>query len=447
MKAPLYFGLWIYRTVLILVVPLVLLRLWWRGQMDPAYQSRWRERFGFYDASLTKGPIWFHTVSAGETIAAAPTIRAMADIYRGDSDDVATPFLVTTMTPTGSAQVASLLGDVVEHCYAPYDFTFAVRHFLGQVRPRALVLMETEIWPNLILEAKAQGIPVILMNARLSEKSARGYQRIDWLAGPVFQALDLVACQTPEHVQRFADLGVKGDRLHLVGNVKYDLQVDTDIGERAQSQRQRLGMGGRRCWIAASTHPGEEEQVLRAHLQASEHIDNLSLILAPRHPHRAAELEPLLDKVAQQLGGDWCFYSELLGSGSAGGSRPWSIVLIDQMGVLMPLYRMAEVAFIGGTLVPRGGHNPIEPASLRTPVIAGPHNFNFLQVYSDLSAAGASRQVTTDTLTTILLELLNDGAKRQQMGASGDAVVKANKGAMQRGVELITPILDSVRQT
>jgi 3-deoxy-D-manno-octulosonic-acid transferase len=167
MKAPLYFGLWIYRTLLILALPLISFRLWWRGQMDPAYQSRWRERFGFYDASLTKGPIWFHTVSAGETIAAAPTIRTMADLHR--SDDPATPFLVTTMTPTGSAQVASLLGDVVEHCYAPYDFTFAVRLFLRHVRPRALVLMETEIWPNLILEAKAQGIPVILMNARLSE--------------------------------------------------------------------------------------------------------------------------------------------------------------------------------------------------------------------------------------------------------------------------------------
>jgi 3-deoxy-D-manno-octulosonic-acid transferase len=443
MKAPLYLGLWIYRSVLILAMPFVAFRLWWRGQMDSAYQSRWRERFGFYDASVTTGPIWFHTVSAGETIAAAPTIRAMAELY--GSGDSATPFLVTTMTPTGSSQVASLLGDVVEHCYAPYDFTFAVRRFLVHVKPRALVLMETEIWPNLILEAKALGIPVILMNARLSGKSALGYQRIDWLAGPVFRALDLVACQTPEHVQRFANLGVSGDRLHLVGNVKYDLQVDADIGERAQFQRQRLGMDGRRCWIAASTHPGEEEQVLRAHQQASQHIPNLSLFLAPRHPHRAAELEPLLDKVAAQMGGDWCLHSEFLASSSSGGSRPWSIILIDQMGVLMPLYRMAEVAFVGGTLVPRGGHNPIEPASLRTPVIVGPHNFNFKQVYSDLNAAGALRQVTTETFGTILLELFNDGAKRQQMGASGDAVVQANRGAMQRGVELITPLLDSVR--
>ena len=443
MRAPGYFGPWIYRILLALALPVVALRLLWRGQMEEAYQSRWRERFGFYDATITERPIWFHTVSAGESIAAAPTIRAIADGFsQGESS---TPFLVTTKTPTGSAQVASLLGDVVEHCYAPYDFTFAVRRFLGHVKPRALVLMETEIWPNLLLEAKAFGIPIILMNARMSAKSALGYQRIDWLAGPVFQTLDLVVCQTPEHVQRFANLGVSGDRLHLVGNVKYDLKVDADIGERAQIQRQRLGMDGRRCWIAASTHAGEEEQVLRAHLQASKHIPNLTLILAPRHPHRAAELESLLDRIAAQLGGDWCLYSEFFVSGSSGGSRPWSIILVDQMGVLMPLYRMAEVAFVGGTLVPRGGHNPIEPASLRTPIIAGPHNFNFLQVYTDLNAAGAFRQVTTETFSTILLELMNDGAKRQQMGAAGDAVVQANKGATQRGIDLIAPVLDSVR--
>ncbi len=442
MRVPGYLGLWVYRCVLILALPLVLLRLLWRGQMDPAYQSRWKERFGFYGAKLTQGPVWFHTVSAGETIAAAPTIRALSERYgQGES---ATPFLVTTMTPTGSAQVAALLGDVVEHCYAPYDFTFAVRRFLQHARPKALVLMETEIWPTLILEAKALGIPVILMNARLSEKSALGYRRVDWLVGPVFRALDLVACQTPEHVQRFANLGVTGDQLHLVGNVKYDLQVPEDIGERTQQQRQRLGLDGRRAWIAASTHPGEEEQVLRAHRQACQELPNLTLLLAPRHPHRAAELEPLLDRTAAELGGDWCLYSELVSNSRPGGSRPWSVILIDQMGVLMPLYRVAEVAFVGGTLVPRGGHNPIEPASLRTPVIAGPHNFNFAQVYADLSAAGASRQVTQETFANILMELLNDGAKRQQMGAAGDAVVQANKGAMQRSIELMQPVLQNL---
>ena len=197
---------------------------------------------------------------------------------------------------------------------------------LVHVKPRALVLMETEIWPNLILEAKALGIPVILMNARLSGKSALGYQRIDWLAGPVFRALDLVACQTPEHVQRFANLGVSGDRLHLVGNVKYDLQVDADIGERAQFQRQRLGMDGRPL-LDCGVYPPRRGRTSAACPSAGKSLyPNLSLFLAPRHPHRAAELEPLLDKVAAQLGGDWCLHSEFLASSSSERSRPWSII-------------------------------------------------------------------------------------------------------------------------
>ena len=179
-RATLYPGLLLYRGILWLALPFVMLRLWWRGRRDPAYRPRWQERFGFYTGPQTQGAVWFHTVSAGETIAAAPSIRAMAV----DDDNGPPPVLVTTMTPTGSEQVTALLGDAVGHCYAPYDFTFAVRRFLTEVNPRALILMETEIWPNLILEAKARGIPVMLVNARLSEKSAQGYQR---LAGSVVE--------------------------------------------------------------------------------------------------------------------------------------------------------------------------------------------------------------------------------------------------------------------
>ena len=221
-------GLLLYRGILWLALPFVVLRLWWRGRRDPTYRPRWQERFGFYTGPQTQGAVWFHTVSAGETIAAAPSIRAMAV----DSDN-GLSVLVTTMTPTGSEQVTALLGDTVGHCYAPYDFTFAVRRFLTEVNPRALILMETEIWPNLILEAKARGIPVILVNARLSEKSARGYQRLSWLSQRVLECFDLIACQTAEHAQRFIELGASAEKVQTVGNVKYDLEVPADTKEQA----------------------------------------------------------------------------------------------------------------------------------------------------------------------------------------------------------------------
>ena len=419
----------LYRLILWLVLPFVLLRLWLRGRRDPTYRPRWRERFGFYSGSPTQGAVWFHTVSAGETIAAAPTIRAMT----ADQG----PVLVTTMTPTGSERVASLLGDAVAHCYAPYDFTYAVRRFLTHVKPRALILMETEIWPNLILEAKARGIPVMLVNARLSEQSARGYRRFRWLSRRVLECFDLIACQTAEHAQRFIELGVKAERVQTVGNVKYDLDLPVDVQERAAE----LVQPQRRYWIAASTHPGEEELVLQAHLAALKSHPRLTLLLAPRHPNRADELASLLDRLTQSASVTWCRYGDWAAQ-TEPTAGDCSIVLIDEMGVLMPLFLLSEVAFVGGSLVPRGGHNPIEPASLGTPVITGPHDFNFSQVYADLKAASACQQVSEASLTSVLAELLNDSAAREALAAAAGEVVALNRGARQHTHKLIAQVLN-----
>lgn len=428
----LYPGLLLYRGILWLALPFVMLRLWWRGRRDPAYRPRWQERFGFYTGPQPQGAVWFHTVSAGETIAAAPSIRAMAV----DDDNGPPPVLVTTMTPTGSEQVTALLGDAVGHCYAPYDFTFAVRRFLTEVNPRALILMETEIWPNLILEAKARGIPVMLVNARLSEKSARGYQRLSWLSRRVLECFDLIACQTAEHAQRFIELGVNADKVQTVGNVKYDLEVPADTKERAAM----LGQPQRRYWIAASTHPGEEALVVQAHIAALESHPNLTLLLAPRHPNRAADLELLLNRSTQTVPTTWCRYGDWV-TRTMPQTSECSIVLIDEMGVLMPLFWLSEVAFVGGSLVPRGGHNPIEPASLGTPVITGPHDFNFSQVYADLIAARACRRVSETSLAPALAALLSEPETRKAMGVAAGEVVAANKGARQRTQDLITQML------
>lgn len=448
-RAALYPGLIVYRVLLWLALPVVMLRLWLRSRRDPSYRPRWRERFGDYAGSSASaasaasenppssgGPIWFHTVSAGETIAAAPIIRAFIEGTGGVCGDDSV--LVTTMTPTGSEQVGALLGETVVHCYAPYDFTFAVRGFLAWAKPRALILMETEIWPNLILEAKAQGIAVFLINARLSQKSAGGYRRFSWLGRPVLDSFDLIACQTPAHARRFADLGVDLQRLQVVGNVKYDLETADDNEVHKSLLKQKLGPHRERFWIAASTHPGEEEMVLAAHLSARQTVANLILLLAPRHPNRLAELTPLLDRMLKPSGAKWCRYSELLsGDGPMAPDTNLSVIVVDQMGVLMPLFSLADLAFVGGSLVPRGGHNPIEPASLSTPVLAGPHYFNFSQVYADLKEAEAFVLVSEETLPGSLLDLLGNKAKREAMGIAAAAVVEANRGATQRSIAVI----------
>ncbi len=430
-RPALYPGLLLYRCMLWLALPIVLVRLWWRGRSDPTYRPRWRERFGFYRQPIGSKSIWFHTVSAGESIAAAPLIRDFAQ-----RDALKRPVLVTTMTPTGSEQVTGLLGDCVQHCYAPYDFTFAVRRFFAHVQPRALILMETEIWPNLILQAKALGIPVLLMNARLSAKSMRGYERFAWLGRPVLQAIDLIACQTQEHAARFQTLGVLPARVQEVGNVKYDLDARIDLAQRAQQMQARLGGEPSQSWIAASTHPGEEELVLQAHQQLLQTHDKLVLWLAPRHPNRIAELTPLLDRFSQQMPGGWCRYSDLLQQSRVNDTLV-SVVVVDQMGVLMPLYEEADVAFVGGSLVAHGGHNPIEPASVSTPVITGPHYFNFAQVFADLMQAGAC--ITTDqhALFDAVDQLLNDVERCNVMGTAGAEVVEMNRGAKQRSLVLL----------
>ena len=429
--ASVYPGLILYRCLLWFALPFVILRLWWRGRRDPTYRPRWRERFGFYRQSITPNALWFHTVSAGESIAAAPIIRELAE--GGASTN---PLLVTTMTPTGSEQVTRLLGDCVEHCYAPYDFTFAVRRFLAHVQPRALILMETEIWPNLILEAKAQGIPVLLMNARLSEKSARGYHRFGWLGRPVLQAVDLIACQTEAHATHFQALGVLRERLQIVGNVKYDLDVTKDVAQDAAQLRSLLGARKRSSWIAASTHPGEEELILQAHQQVlSVHPDAL-LWLAPRHTNRTTQLIPLLDHLTQPMPGGWCRYSDLMDQSTVDASD-LSVVLVDQMGVLMPLYELADVAFMGGSLVAHGGHNPIEPASLGTPVITGPHYVNFAQVFADLMQAGACITSEQSGLANEVGQLMSNTNQRQTMGVAGGQVVAINRGAKQRSLRLL----------
>jgi 3-deoxy-D-manno-octulosonic-acid transferase len=254
----------LYGVLLLLARPLVRLRLAHRARRDPAYGERIEERFAHLPEGPRRGAIWFHTVSAGETIAAAPIILALADRHPH------VPVLVTTMTPTGSAQVARLLGDRVAHCYAPYDFPAVVAEFFDRLAPRLLVLMETELWPNMLREAARRDVPALLVNARLSERSAKGYARIGALTRSMLESLRFIACQYPDHAERFLALGAPADRVGALGSVKFDIRLPIDHADRVRSMRERWALTERPVWIAGSTHPGEEEM-------GKKHIASLSL--------------------------------------------------------------------------------------------------------------------------------------------------------------------------
>ena len=325
------------------------------------------------------------------------------------------------------------MGDKVEHCYAPYDFGFAVRRFVKRVQPRMLVLMETELWPHLIGMTAATGAPVAMVNARLSERSAKGYTRVASLVYPMLQHLSWIACQTQDHRQRFAALGAPENRLTVAGNVKFDLQLPTDFSQTTQQLRTRLGIVDQPVWLAASTHEGEEALVLDSFSQLRKQLPDLLLLLVPRHPHRAAELMTQCQQQGWQVA---------LQSSAEEGAQP-DIWLGDVMGTLLNLYGVANVAFVGGSLVERGGHNPMEPAVAGTPMISGPHVFNFAQAYEQLGAADAVTLVQSgEELTVATEQLLANKAEASAQAEAAQQVVGANRGATDQLVAGIERLLD-----
>lgn len=411
----------LYQILLWLALPVVPLRLWWRSRRELGYGERVGERFGRPPAAIPKDGVWFHAVSAGETIAVAPLIEALADEFP------ALPFLVTTMTPTGSEQVTRRLGDKVAHCYAPYDFPFAVRAFFDATRPRLLILVETELWPNLIGEAHRRGVPVLLVNARLSERSARGYGRIPKLAESVLGQLRLIGCQYPDHARRFQALGADPAKVVTTGSVKFDVALPVDHVHAVAALRTALGLAERPVWIAASTHPGEEAIVLEAHQQVRKRLPDVCLLLVPRHPIRSGEV---LKMVA-----DSGFTSASL---SLPPSEAIDVVVGDQMGVLQTLYGLSQVAFIGGSLVSRGGHNPIEAAICGQPLLMGPLDFNFTEVAAAFTEADCLTRVrNAGELAEAVVKHLSNASGRRETGQRALAVVRRNGGALAKTKALL----------
>ena len=408
----------LYTLLLHLALPLIALRLALRARKAPAYARRIRERFSFGLPPLQTGGIWVHAVSVGESIAAAPMISTL------QARHPELPITVTCMTPTGSERIQALFGNSVQHCYLPYDLPWAAARFLNRVKPRLAVVMETELWPNHIHQCAKRGIPVALANARLSERSARGYARFGKLTAPMLAKLSLIAVQTQAEAQRFLALGARPECVDVTGSIKYDLKIDAELPQRAAELRRQWQTEQRPVWIAASTHAGEDEIILAAHRQLLKTRTDALLILVPRHPERFEAVHELC------LNQGLTTRRRSTGQDVQAGDQ---VLLGDTMGELLFLYALADIAFVGGSLVANGGHNLLEPAALGKPVLSGPHLFNFLEIATQLREAGALSEVeNAEQLTGRLATLLDAPTEMARMSQAGLAVLKANQGALQR---------------
>jgi 3-deoxy-D-manno-octulosonic-acid transferase len=413
----------LYTLLFHLGLPLLALRLWLRSRKAPAYAQRLGERFGVGLPVLRPGGIWVHAVSVGESIAAAPLVRALLQRY----PDL--PITLTCMTPTGSERIRALFADEprVQHCYLPYDLPWASARFLERARPRLAVIIETELWPNHIHQCAKRGIPVALANARLSQRSARGYARFARLTRPMLQALSLIAVQTEAEAERFRALGAPAERVQVTGSIKFDLRVEPALLARAAEQRQQWQLDARPVWIAASTHDGEDAVLLDAHRHLLAIHPDALLILVPRHLER---FETVFAQIRQQG-----FQASRRSTGEAVGAGT-QVLLGDTMGELLFLYALADLAFVGGSLVANGGHNLLEPAALGKPVLSGPHLFNFLEIAELLRKAGALIEVDDASgLTTALRRLIELPRDAERMAAAGQTVMRANQGALGRLLE------------
>ncbi|WP_203143867.1 lipid IV(A) 3-deoxy-D-manno-octulosonic acid transferase [Marinobacter mangrovi] len=408
----------VYSTLFRLILPFVLIRLWWQGRTTPEAVAHWQDRIGLIPRS-DKPVIWVHAVSVGETIAAAPLVRSLL-ARRPDAR-----ILMTAMTATGRARANALFGDRVRYAYSPYDTPGSVRRFLRRARPQALVIMETELWPNMIYQTAAAGTPVYLINARLSERSARSYQRLPGASRQLLRQIDWIAAQADGDAQRFVETGARADSVSITGSVKFDVEVTDALRQAAATLRSQLG-GERPVWIAASTHEGEDEQILDAHQQVLAGTRDALLVLVPRHPERFDDVAALVRQ--RNLG--------LVRRSEGGDASDCQVYLADTMGELMMLYGAADVAFVGGSLIERGGHNPLEPAAWGMPVVTGPHVFNFDDIYERLeSGAGLVRVQDSSELADALGRGFADSDYRQQLGTNALAVVDANRGALKRVVD------------
>ena len=406
-----------YTCIFYLLIPFILLRLLWRGIKAPDYRYRWRERFAFYNKPFSQDVIWFHAVSVGEAEALFPLVRRIQKQYPDAK------LLITTTTPTGSARVKAVMQDTVAHVYLPYDVPDAINRFMRCFKPKLAVIMETEIWPNLFAGCGKNAIPLYIINARLSEKSSRGYRKIPALVHPALAQVSGIATQTQDDANRFIAIGAASEKVNTLGNIKFDVEIPPSTLALGLQIKADL-FEGRFVWLIASTHKDEEALFLELYTEIKQKIPELLLVIVPRHPERFADVKKL------------CEQFQLAVVMRTTGARTYTetdVYLVDTMGELKALYAAADVAFVGGSMVPVGGHNILEAAAVGVPVMFGPHMENFKEIACGVLSHDAAIQCQNkDDLVKTILSLYQQPDYRQSLAEKGKAFVRYNQGAITR---------------
>jgi 3-deoxy-D-manno-octulosonic-acid transferase len=416
----------LYALLTWLIAPVVMIVEGWKALRHAEYRGRLPQRLGFVEPRVGPGTVWVHAVSVGEVQAAAGLVRALQRRYPDR------PFVVTTVTPTGAAQARKLFGDTVRLCYLPYDLPGAVRRFLDRTRPDVAIILETEIWPTLYRELGRRGIPLVMASARVSERSVSRYRRMAGLFADTLSHGLLIGAQSEADADRFRTIGAAPERVSVTGNVKFDMEIPGPVIDAGRELRARLG-AGRPVWIAGSTHEGEEEAALAAHDRLLREQPGALLILVPRHPQRFEAVRGLLRRRGLR------FAQRSLGE-EPSAAQP--VFLVDTLGELQMFYAASDVAFVGGSLVPVGGHNLLEPAALGLPVLSGPYTQNAQEIADLLAASGALTIVRDEAeLARGLLGLLSSPMLARETGERGRQAVAQSRGAVERLVALVEPLL------
>ncbi|ATG76706.1 lipid IV(A) 3-deoxy-D-manno-octulosonic acid transferase [Pseudoalteromonas sp. 1_2015MBL_MicDiv] len=419
-----------YSFALIIISPLIVFYLYiLRGKKNQGYRTHFKERFGFVSKSLftvrTK-PLVFHCASVGEVLAATPLIKALQKAHPNLN------ILITCNTPTGREQILSQFKNTVACSYLPIDFPFATARFLKRIKPQALCILETELWPNLMAISHKKNIPVLVINARLSEKSQQGYQKVAKLTHIIMRSITVLASHNKTDAKRFIELGLEASKSHVTGSIKFDITPSADQLAKVLNLKQLYSSNERFVWVAGSTHPVEHELVLLAHQELLKKQPNALLIIAPRHPEQ-------FDKVAELLTQSPLSFSRR----SQNNYNNEQILLADTLGELQCLYGAANVSFIGGSLIRRGGHNPLESAAFSVGVITGPHTYNFDHVYPELTKLkGAVVVDSNDELAKQLITFSQNTKACQTLGIKAAQCVTKNQGAIQKTLNIINQYLE-----
>ncbi|PTQ02244.1 lipid IV(A) 3-deoxy-D-manno-octulosonic acid transferase [Vibrio sp. ZF 223] len=413
----------IYTLVLSLASPLLLYGLYKSKPGKPNFGKRWKEHFGITPKTNNKNPIWIHAVSVGESIAAMPVIKQLK--LRDPNQAI----IVTTTTSTGAEQI-NKLGDLVEHRYMPIDFSWCVRGFLKSVKPKQMLIMETELWPNTLHCVAKAGIPISVLNARLSERSCQRYAKFQPVFNLLANKLSQVLCQYPSDAERFVRLGLDKSSVHVTGSIKFDIEVSTEQVEKGKVFREQVGFD-RDVWIAASTHQGEDDVVLDAHRQILKDNPRALLMIVPRHPERFNQVSELAQEHA---------FNTITRTSQQPITSDIEVYIADTMGEMLVLLGGADVCFMGGSLVGDkvGGHNLLEPAALQLPLLNGPSYFNFSEITDKLLEAQAVTicQNSSD-IASQLRELFTQPKLRKDKGLAAYQVIEKNRGALDNTLQHI----------